>query len=645
MPEYPIGIDPSKIDTNQAAANAEFVDQSREDRKKADEAAALVAQEEQTAEEQALAEQKDPRNAKKWGLGAVAKEVQSAVSGGLQQTASSVASFPERTMDALNGEMAEVGVKNYRPDWNPFMDYDNPIETRTWWGDLLKNGIHFGTLAAGTVVAARFGGAGLTKLGAGKAVQMGTKAMSNNWVRAAAVGAASDIVSEQSDKDNALGTLRDRYGFIDTPISTNDNDHPIVYKLKNVVEGMGIGTIADGVFRIIGKGGRAAINKIQARNQSIDVQKLEMGKEQLKNPEYGAYKNPSESWQAAPTSKTSIDETIQLNKRVNKEWGAEDGSLGSLTTPAQLKRWDIDGKELDNIAKELLSSDTYQAAKRRISEGISTMEEEFGEAFEMAARTLEGRNPVEGTAKDYWAEFFAKQDFASEAEMDNWISKNVVAADLVIGSLLREVRDLGIAGRELADIADLGDIDGPAAAIIDKIMVGLTETKRSRILASKKLRDLNLGNEAKEKFVKETLAEEVAASRESVKTILTLAGKDKSDDTIKALFEVFSTMKDVNSLDDFDAWARATLKGGDGGGKIRTGAAIKELQGVMIHSVLSGPKTPMRAIMGTSAATFLRPLSTAIGASLRYPFTGDTATLKSSLASLNDMMQAIPESF
>ena len=65
----------------------------------------------------------------------------------------------------------------------------------------------------------------------------------------------------------------------------------------------------------------------------------------------------------------------------------------------------------------------------------------------------------------------------------------------------------------------------------------------------------------------------------------------------------------------------------------------------MTHSVLSGPKTPVRAIMGTSAATFLRPLSTAFGAVIRYPFNGDAATVRASLASINGMIEAIPESF
>ena len=65
----------------------------------------------------------------------------------------------------------------------------------------------------------------------------------------------------------------------------------------------------------------------------------------------------------------------------------------------------------------------------------------------------------------------------------------------------------------------------------------------------------------------------------------------------------------------------------------------------MSHSILSGPKTPVRAIMGTSAATFLRPLATALGAAVRYPFEGDAATLRTSLAAVNGMIEAIPESF
>ena len=122
-----------------------------------EQAKAQVAKQEQTQEEQAVAEQDDPRNAEKWGFKALVKEGQSIVSGGLQDTASSVTTFAERTKEALDGtmqkEIEEQGY--YKPDWDPFTNYDNPIETKTWWGRQLRGLVHFGSLAAGTVLAAK----------------------------------------------------------------------------------------------------------------------------------------------------------------------------------------------------------------------------------------------------------------------------------------------------------------------------------------------------------------------------------------------------------------------------------------------------------------------------------------------------------
>ena len=128
-------------------------------------------------------------------------------------------------------------------------------------------------------------------------------------------------------------------------------------------------------------------------------------------------------------------------------------------------------------------------------------------------------------------------------------------------------------------------------------------------------------------------------------SILKISKDNADDDMVNAIIEAFSIMDDVNTLEDFDQWARTVIKGGklNKNDIDRTGALIRELEGVMTNSVLSGPKTPIRAIMGTSAATFLRPLSTALGAVVRYPFDGDAATLRSSLAAINGMIEAIPE--
>ena len=214
---------------------------------------------------------------------------------------------------------------------------------------------------------------------------------------------------------------------------------------------------------------------------------------------------------------------------------------------------------------------------------------------------------------------------------------------MVVGTLLQQVRDLGIAGRELKDFVNLADTDGPLEAIRDTMFVALTEAKRARIIKSQNFRELGAG---KRRYLEKTLSQEMADTRESIQSILDISVEtDPNGEMLMALFEAFSSMKTVNNLDDFDQWARKMIRGGEIEGKQQTGALVRELQGVMTHSILSGPKTPARAIIGTATHTFLRPMATTIGAALSLPFTKDVRGLRAGLASMNAMMEAIPESF
>ena len=148
-------------------------------------------QQEQIAEEtQAKAEVSDPRDAEKWGLKAYAKEAQSILSGGLQDTASSITTFPERTIDAVSGEMARDRKtdEGYRPDWDPFVDEENPIVTKTWWGKLARGTVHFGSMAAAIYGVAQTAPVTLPAWLIG--------ATSLSLKRAAVVGAATDLISK-----------------------------------------------------------------------------------------------------------------------------------------------------------------------------------------------------------------------------------------------------------------------------------------------------------------------------------------------------------------------------------------------------------------------------------------------------------------
>jgi len=609
-----------------------------------------VEQEATQKEEQALAQQEDPRNSETWGAKAFIKEGQSILSGGLQDTASSIATFPERTVDALSGEMQEQreATGTYKPDWTPFDSYDNPIETKTWWGKQLRGLVHFGSLAAGTILAAKGAAAtGIVSIPAGLVAL--TKA---NAVRGLAVGAASDLISKESDEQNALGALRDRYGWADTIISTKDTDSPVTMKIKNIVEGMGIGLFFDGMAYALKKGSTQVVDQIAKRNKSIKDQTVEAGVAQLRKgeAEFRADKNApiAEPHQGAHTSEVDPQVAREQLSRTRKEWGQEEGSTGSVTRPLERERIAQEGATddatVERIMKTLMSSDKFAKELEKAKGDRATLAATFRESIEGHQRITQGRNAVDMSPQEYLKELFETNDVVDGQEI--WTSKNVVIADLVIGSLMKQLRDTGIAAREISDLVDITDVDGPAKQLVDTMLTALYQTKKARFVKSDSFRALAAGKKTK-KTIDEAVQADIADAKESIMSILKISKDNADDDMVNAIIEAFSIMDDVNTLEDFDQWARTVIKGGklNKNDIDRTGALIRELEGVMTNSVLSGPKTPIRAIMGTSAATFLRPLSTALGAVVRYPFDGDAATLRSSLAAVNGMIEAIPESF
>ena len=134
---------------------------------------------------------------------------------------------------------------------------------------------------------------------------------------------------------------------------------------------------------------------------------------------------------------------------------------------------------------------------------------------------------------------------------------------------------------------------------------------------------------------------QVQESIDAFRMALDMTG-DEGDEIFKAMFEGISMAKDIHTLDDLDAFMRVKMRGGAWGGDAKkTGAFLREMGSMFTHSVLSGPKTAVRAVMGTSTATFARPMAMAIGGAM----SGDAVTSRAGLAALNGMREAIPESF
>ena len=417
---------------------------------------------------------------------------------------------------------------------------------------------------------------------------------------------------------------------------------------------MGIGLFFDGFAYTLGRGGKKAVKQIQDRNKNLKQATVQNGLAQLRRGEveFRADKNApiSQPHQGAHITEVEPQKAREQLSRTRKEWGSEEGSTGSVTTPYERERIAMEGAtdeaQVERIMRGLMSSAKFKQELEAVKGSIPKLASRWREAIEGHQRITQGRNAIEMSPQQYLKELLeAQPDVVDGIEI--WTSKNVVIGDLVVGSLLKQLRDLGTAGREIADLVGLDDVDGPAKQVVDTMLTALYQTKKARFLKSDAFRQLQAGKQPKSQIVDEVVTAEMADTKESIMSVLKIAKDDPDDNLLNALFEAFSMMKDVNTLEDFDRWARTILKGGSlaPDGPARTGALIRELEGVMSHSILSGPKTPVRAIMGTSTATFLRPLASALGAVLRYPFEGDSATVRSSLAAVNGMIEAIPESF
>ena len=681
----------------------------------------------------------------------IADELGTALTGGVKDTISSAVTLPERVQDMFNGEMqaAQAKGEDYEPEFNP-LGGDNNKMNKTWWGKAIRGVVHFGTMAGAVVLGAKgiaaAGIGGGISAGAGWLAGAGSTGFAANAARGAAVGAAGDLLSEYSQDANALGELRDHFGLIDTPLSTKDTDHPLIKTLKNVVEGMGIGVVADGVVRAIGRSrvdsstkvdakpdrtalqqadavvgmsrakaedatkaavekllrqktaqylnnkgidfkklspedqieqmlatkkrnrtgaydiwnpvenaDQRAARKVEERNKSVEDQTVEKGRVEMADPEFRGHKNKpiADAHQGSPNSMGSPYDIHKQAERIHKEYGAEAGSTDNIITPAAAERYANEGygtKEINlEVAKELFGEARLQRLLADLRSKRKSFEETFGSAYEKMQVVTGGRDAGELTPEQYWKPIMDDVP-AMTGGKDNivtWSMENVVAADLVNVSLFKKLRDLSIGSRELIKLVDITDVDGPVKSIRDNLIVGLTETKRARYTISQEFRSLAAQNPA---LAKKTADEVAAAAHESSKAqvdmMLDLARQAPRDDFLHAVLEAFSMSNDILNWTDFDAFMRRRLKGETtASGVKKTGQLIRELQGVMINSVLSGPKTPLRAIMGTSTAVFTRPMAQMVGGLAQFVGNGfsDASALRTALASANAMVQTIPE--
>ena len=416
----------------------------------------------------------------------------------------------------------------------------------------------------------------------------------------------------------------------------------------------------------------------KSQQQLTDI--AEAGKEQLKkgsegfrnafigtadDPKqlYGAYKNgASMIGQGYSKVRSGIRQVIndldELRHTVGTSHTGSTDSLFSITEMAKAAKGGITDSKIGKFAKELVEDknwkkqlDDLNPLKRVKPSRIVGSEAAQRSIQEVLGRDAASLDPAEFWGKELLDAPLNAENFEKLSDFDQWAIKNMEVQDAVNQSLLKQLRDSANVSSEMIGKTDIYAVDGPMKRIANNLVTGLAQVKKTQYtwdLARKMMREGN-GKLTQEQLI--DLAAQAGKrsselhneTRQGVQLMFDMLQEQGDDELAGALLDVFKVSNDVHNWKDFDAWMRQKIKGGEFNGKVKTGALIHELQGVMVQSILSGPKTPLRAILGTTTNAYLNAINEAFGAVIRSPFTNDVVSRKASIAKLKGMFELVPE--
>ena len=191
----------------------------------------------------------------------------------------------------------------------------------------------------------------------------------------------------------------------------------------------------------------------------------------------------------------------------------------------------------------------------------------------------------------------------------------LVATDTILGQLLYESRDLAKAALSVADevdiLADGSMLDGILARYADVARL----RKETSLLSSFELKKFKSQGKLKDTIDAADIRGKASdAAAEEVTTFKQLLKSDIDDDLLESFIHFTATGNgNKQTWKDMQTFFNRKLHGYREGSKYQRNAILNELQTMGVNSMLSGPKTPVRALVGTGLQTVMRPVATILG--------------------------------
>ena len=608
---------------------------------------------------------------------------------GVKEVPASIIQLPERILRSVSGE---DGFKSDAELWTPDPLFFLPdVRPRTVLGNMaevagLMIPMSYGVKSAGTAMApklaslaSKYKAAGVvykplqayftsTKLDNihkfrawGQNINLGFNPLHSSVRKWAVADGVADAIVMYAHEDNLSAQIIEWAPWTSGALgwlATDDADHPLVKNLKAYAEGHLLGSFFGGIFTKFGPddGGDAARAYMKSNDANINQQAREVveGSNIASRRPWNAYRDRDaiRPEQGIIRSTDTAASTLDGAKRIDTQWEAYDyGNPGMPLTRGTQRRLATQAGatevELKRMTKELLGDAQFQAMEKQAKAAGKT----FAQLHEHSLRRMQemmGRQATAQTAEEFWSPF--NLDLDRIAGVDTWKYDELLSAELTVNALWKQLRVTSQAADGMLDFTDILSTEGPAQQLAEQLVAGLTGIKRSKYLWGRAGQFQQLTDPAaRSKFMKEVSARTELLHQESMDGVMLMMQFLKntdSDELASGILQVFKQANQIHNITDFDAWMRQKLRGGYFNGATKPGALVRELQGVMVNSILSGPKTPARALIGTTGAAYANSISHFLGALGRVAtFTGDVKTLRTEAANLSAMFSIIPDAF
>ena len=215
--------------------------------------------------------------------------------------------------------------------------------------------------------------------------------------------------------------------------------------------------------------------------------------------------------------------------------------------------------------------------------------------------------------------------------------------DVVYGQLTNEIKDLARGSFSIDEFVDSRIPGGMGDAMFNRLKVLQQERARTSAFISARLRDFRSNKKTSVKEVKEMSDKAAKRAEELVNLAIDVIRQDETGGLFDA-FRYFAAASGGSkmTMNDMVEFFNRKFKGGMVGNKANRNMIVNEMMTMGINSMLSGPKTPVRAVLGTSFNSVMRPAATIAGTLVGG---GDRRTRMAAMAELNGMFSSLGEAW